>query len=156
MDKGFVSLIIASMLLLFTLGGVAWYKSQMNVTLEITAAADVDKNCDLNLQQCQSKIQNVGEVNFSILPTPIPLVSDLSLSVNTDIKNIKQVVVDFKGIDMEMGPNKVILKQQADGSYTGKGMLPVCIRYSMNWKASVYIESSEGLYMAPYLFETHK
>ncbi len=156
MDKGFFSLLISSLVLLVTLGGVAWYKNQQTKPIEITAEALVDDSCKLNKTSCQSIIPTAGKVNFSILPKPIPLVSEISLNIETNIKNIKQVLIDFQGVDMKMGPNKVILKQQSQGEYAGKGMLPVCIRYSMNWKASVYIETDEGLFMAPYIFETHK
>jgi hypothetical protein len=156
MDRNFIVLLIASAVLLASLGGVAWYKNQLNTPLEITAQAEVDDSCDINLKACSLTISNAGQVSFSITPKPIPLVSDLSLLVKTSLKDIKQVMVDFKGIDMEMGPNQVILKKNADGDFYGKGMLPVCIRYSMNWKASVYIETKSGLYVAPYIFETHK
>ncbi|MFK5893612.1 MAG: hypothetical protein QM504_10360 [Pseudomonadota bacterium] len=156
MDRSFIILLIASTVLLASLGGVAWYKNQMNVPVEITAQAEIDESCDINLQACSLSISNVGQVTFSITPTPIPLVSDLSLLVKTNLKGIKQVMVDFKGMDMEMGPNQIILKKNANGDFFGKGMLPVCIRYSMHWKASIYVETSDGLYVAPYVFETHK
>lgn len=156
MDRGFISLLIASLILLLGLGFVAYYKSQSNKELVISAQAQVEDSCNLNKQVCYSSIPNIGKISFSITPKPIPLVSELSLTVTSDIKNIKQVIVDFKGIDMQMGPNKVVLKEVTSTQFTGKGMLPVCIRYSMNWLASVYIETSDGLYMAPYVFETHK
>ena len=156
MDKSFISLLIASLILLLSLGFVAYYKSNSATEFEITAQAEMDNSCDLNKQVCSSSISKVGKISLSINPQPIPLVSELSLKVFTDIKNIKQIFIDFKGIDMQMGPNKVVLKQTSNAEYIGTAMLPVCIRYSMNWQASVYIETFEGVYMAAYRFETHK
>jgi hypothetical protein len=156
MDRSFISLLVASIILLLSLGFIAYYKSESVTELEISAQAEVDKSCNLNKQACTLTIAKIGEVTFSILPQPIPLVSELTLSVKTDIKEIEQVLVDFSGLDMQMGPNKVLLKKINTHEYTGKGMLPVCIRYSMNWQAAIYIETSNGLYMAPFQFETHK
>jgi hypothetical protein len=156
MDKSFIALIIASTVLLASLAGIAWYKNQQNIPLKITSQSQVDKSCDLNYNECSSLIENTGQITFSMMPRPIPLVSKLSLTVKTNLKNIKQIMIDFKGIDMEMGPNLVILKQNNDGDFVGEGMLPVCIRQSMNWKALVYVDTSSGLYLAPYVFETRK
>jgi len=156
MDKSFIALIIASTILLASLAGTAWYKNQQNHPLEITSQSKIDKSCDLNLLECRSIIEKVGQISLSITPRPIPLVSTLSLIVKSNIENIKQVMIDFKGVDMDMGPNQVILKRGEDGGFYGKGMLPVCIRSSMNWKAFVYVKTLTGLYMAPYLFETRK
>jgi hypothetical protein len=161
MDRSFILLLVASIILMLSLGFIAYYKSESITELEITAQAELDKSCNLNKQACTLTIPKVGKITFSILPQPIPLVTELSLSVKTDIKDIDQIVVDFAGIDMQMGPNKVLLNEintlkSTGREYSGKGMLPVCIRYSMNWLASVYIETSDGLYMAPFQFETRK
>ena len=139
MDRSFILLLVASIILMLSLGFIAYYKSESITELEITAQAEIDKSCDLNKQACTLSIPKVGKITFSILPQPIPLVTELSLSVKTDIKGIEQVVVDFAGIDMQMGPNKVLLKKENSQEYMGKGMLPVCIRYSMHWMASIYI-----------------
>ncbi len=156
MDRSFNVLLITSAVLLACLSGIAWYKNHMDTPVEITAQAEADKNCDVNFQACSLTINTVGQVTFSITPRPIPLASDLSLEVKTSLEKIKQVSIDFKGMNMDMGPNQVILKKKTQGDYYGKAMLPVCIRHSMSWKASVYIETSHGLYVAPYFFETHK
>jgi len=156
MDKNFIALLVTSVLLLASLAGFAWFKNQKNTSLEITSQSEVDKTCNLNINECRSAIENKGEIIFSITPRPIPLVSNLSLTVKSNLKSILQVMVDFKGMDMDMGPNRVVLKANNNGDFHGKGMLPVCIRRSMNWQAFVYIKTSDGLYMAPYIFETHK
>ena len=156
MDKSFIALLISSVLLLTSLAGFAWYKKQQNIPMEITSQSELNTNCDLNYTQCHSVIKNKGDITFSITPRPIPLVSNLSLTIKTNIKNILQVMIDFKGIDMDMGPNKVVLQQNKNGEFYGSGMLPVCIRRSMNWQALVYVKTSDGLYMAPYIFETFK
>jgi hypothetical protein len=156
MDKSFIALLVTSVLLLVSLAGMAWFKNQKNPPIQITSQSEVDNNCNLNSNECRSTIENKGEIIFSITPRPIPLVSHLSLIVKSNLKNILQVTVDFKGIDIDMGPNQVTLKANQNRNFHGKGMLPVCIRRSMNWQALVYIKTSDGLYMAPYIFETHK
>ena len=57
---------------------------------------------------------------------------------------------------MNMGPNNVTLKPQQPGLYSGQGMLPVCIRNSMEWQADVYVQTDEGIFVAPFIFVTRK
>ena len=44
----------------------------------------------------------------------------------------------------------------APNKFMGSGMLPVCIRNSMEWQADVYLQTSEGIVLAPFIFVTRK
>ena len=76
--------------------------------------------------------------------------------MDTKAIDVDAVAVDFKGTTMNMGPNNVTLKNIQKGSYSGNGMLPVCIRNSMEWQADVYLQGKEGIIVAPFIFVTRK
>jgi hypothetical protein len=62
--------------------------------------------------------------------------------------------VDFSGVDMDMGFNRVRLEPVGKGSYSANGMLPVCVRDAMEWEAKVLLRSQEGLSSVAYRFIT--
>jgi hypothetical protein len=102
----------------------------------------------------------------------------LELQVRIDaLPAPRRVEVDFAGFDMDMGYNRVALRpvgspidQEADqaadqiesqfgrqsGTYTGSGMLPICVRDRMTWEARVLIYLSDGILDAPFRFETKR
>jgi len=78
----------------------------------------------------------------------------LTLRVEAPGLGADAVVVDFAGVDMNMGLNRFELKPTGDGVFSGTGLLPVCIRNRMLWQATVYAEADRGLIAAPFRFET--
>ena len=153
-------MLFASVFLMLMLLAAAYYKVQLSKSQDIIFQAEPDLNCDLQKSVCSVSIPGDGEISFSIEPRPIPLVTRINLNVS--IKSIKAeaVSVDFQGTSMNMGPNNVALKSKVLGedhsSFQGTGMLPVCIRNSMQWKAQVYVQTDEGIIVAPFIFVTHK
>jgi hypothetical protein len=162
MEKKTLLMLFASVFLMLMLLAAAYYKVQLSKTKSqnIIFQAEPDLNCDLQKSVCRVSIPGDGEISFSIEPRPIPLVTRINLNVG--IKSIKAeaVSVDFQGTSMNMGPNNVALKSEFMGeghsSFQGTGMLPVCIRNSMQWKAQVYVQTDEGIIVAPFIFVTHK
>ena len=67
---------------------------------------------------------------------------------------MSRVLVDFTGVDMNMGFNRVELQPQGDSGFAGEGMLPVCVRMRMQWQARVLMETERGLVSADYRFWT--
>jgi len=116
----------------------------------------VDRNCDLQKNACRLALPDGSLVTLSIEPRPIPLVKKFNIKVHTDADNIDTVAVDFKGTTMNMGPNNVVLDAISKEGYSGQGMLPVCIRNSMEWQADVYLQSKDGIIIAPFIFVTRK
>lgn len=133
-----------------------YYKVEMAKKNNVIAQIEPDKSCDLQKTACTLKLPGGGEVTLDIQPKPIPLVQNINIIVNTDVIKAEAVSVDFKGTTMNMGPNNVRLKSSTPNVYSGKGMLPVCIRNSMEWQADVYLQTSEGIIIAPFMFVTRK
>jgi len=142
--------------LIITLLLAGYYKIEMAGKNTIIARIDPDKSCDLQKTACTLSLPGDAMVTLDIQPRPIPLVQNFTIQVNTQAVKAELVSVDFKGMTMNMGPNNVTLKASSDGVFSGTGMLPVCIRNSMEWQADVYLQTSDGIVVAPFIFTTRK
>ncbi len=140
--------------LLTALSLAALYKAWPILFPRVSQSAAIDPGCDLRKAPCVSSINQQVTVGFSIEPREIPLVTPLRLAVEIDGVAADRVEVDFAGVDMNMGYNRVVLQAVAEGRYAGKGMIPVCVMDSMEWEAKVLITTGQELLSAPYRFVT--
>ena len=143
-------------LLIVTMLLVAYYKIELAQKNTIISRVEPDRTCDLQKTACSLAIPGGGDVTLSIEPRPSPLVQNLTIKVVSSELNAETVAVDFKGTTMNMGPNSVTLKTRQGNAFSGTGMLPVCIRNQMEWQADVYVQTSEGIIVAPFIFVTTK
>jgi hypothetical protein len=141
-------------LLLVLVCGTAIYKAQPILFPKISQSAAVDPDCDLRASPCISLFTDGARVRFAIEPREIPLVKPLRLQVRLEGLHADKVEVDFSGVDMNMGYNRVTLQPGETGEFSGEGMLPVCVRDAMEWEAKVLISTPQGLISAPYRFVT--
>ncbi|MEW8626206.1 MAG: hypothetical protein AB2551_10665 [Candidatus Thiodiazotropha sp.] len=148
----FLWLVLGVLLAALTL--VAIYKAWPILFPQINQSAVIDPGCNLREAPCVSSINHEVKVGFSIEPREIPLVTPLRLAVEIDGVAVERVEVDFAGVDMNMGYNRVALQAVAEGHYEGEGMIPVCVMDSMEWEAKVLITTKQGLLSAPYRFVT--
>lgn len=140
------------LIIILLLGG--YYKLEIARKNNIIARVDADKSCDLQKNACRLELPNGASVSLDIHPKPIPLVQNFTVNVMLQTIEADSVSIDFKGTTMNMGPNNITLKKSNLGLFSGTGMLPVCIRNSMEWQADVYIQTSEGIVVAPFIFVT--
>jgi hypothetical protein len=148
--------LIPAVLLLATavLGGVGYYFRDY---FEPGPARVLElSDCDLRKAACAVSLPGGGEATFEILPHPVPLTEPLQLLVQVTGKKVRKVEVDFSGVTMNMGYNRPLLKQVERGRFEGEGLLPVCIRQRMDWEAKLMLDTSDGLFIIPYRFETIK
>ena len=118
--------------------------------------AALDPTCDLRAGACALGLPGGGRVSLEIQPVGIPVVTPLTLTVEIADREVTGVAVDFAGIDMDMGYNRVSLTPEGAGAYTGGGMLPICVRERMTWEARVLLDTPAGLLAAPFRFETNR
>jgi hypothetical protein len=144
------------LLLGLTLLLVVGYKIKNGLTPAITFTAPLDKSCDLRQGECQSKLPDGGKVSFSITPKTIPILRPLALGVNIKGVKVSRVEVDFIGIGMDMGYNRSKLKKADTNYFTGRAVIPVCVRSKMDWEARVLLYTKNGLIMIPFRFYTIK
>lgn len=142
--------------LLAAIAGVAIYQVQPLLNPQPVLSAPLDPACDLRGGPCIARFPGGGELTFAILPSTIPVLTPLALRVAVQGLEARGVEVDFAGVDMNMGFNRVRLAAVGDGRYAGEGMLPTCVRDRMAWEAKVLVEGPRGLVAAPFRFETSR
>lgn len=109
--------------------------------------------CDLAAGPCLIELPDGGSLEVGIAPRPIPPLQPLALSGRAlKATRLDAISVDFSGIDMNMGYNRVPL-QKNGRSFSGQGQLPVCISGRMAWRATFFIDSGGSRFAAPFVFE---
>ncbi len=146
------SIVVLSILLIATI----YYRIEMARKSQILFQLEPSNQCSLHKGACDVSTPAGGKITLSITPRPIPLVKEIQINVTTQSIDTQSVKVDFKGTTIKMTPNLVTLVQQSKSTYTGQGLLPICIRNSMEWQATVIIQTDEGIIKAPFLFTTFK
>jgi hypothetical protein len=117
--------------------------------LTLTPAA----GCDLNERACRADIPGGGIIELAVAPHPIPVVKPMQVTATiTDVKP-SRVEIDFAGVSMNMGYNRVTLNPVGDGRYTGEVTIPVCITGRMEWRATLMAETADQRIAVPFLFE---
>jgi hypothetical protein len=153
-NRGMTALWVTLGLLFAALVAVALYKAWPLLYPEVVATAPLDPACDLRAGPCTVLFPGGGEVRFAIEPRTLPPLAPLRIGVDLKGVEARSVEVDFAGTDMNMGYNRVHLTQTQVGRYEGQGMLPVCVRTRMGWEAKVLLHTPDGLWVAPFRFET--
>lgn len=110
--------------------------------------------CELRAGPCTARLPDGAAVTFSVEPRTIPVARPLVLRVTTEGLDVTAVAVDFAGLDMNMGYNRVSLAAVGPSHYQGDAMLPVCVRDHMTWEARVLLTTPGGLLDAPFRFTT--
>lgn len=141
--------------------------------------APLNPDCDLLREACRVRFADGGEVRLAIEPRGIPAVRPLQLEVRlAHLPTPEQVEIDFQGVDMNMGFNRVHLQGVSVGAgadsgaaasasadadadanierWRGQGMLPVCVRARMTWEAQVLLHYPGGLRAAPFRFVSQR
>jgi hypothetical protein len=109
-------------------------------------------DCDLRAGPCRVTLPH-GELAFSISPNDIPLMQTLTLEVETNVAGVEGVVVDIRGLNMDMGLNRTQLSAGGGGSWRGETILPICSQRRMEWEAAVQLAGPRAV-EAPFPFAT--
>jgi hypothetical protein len=153
-SKGFGrALWLIGLVLLAIVAGVAIYTAKPLLSPEPVLSAPLDPACDLRLGPCAASFPE-GGLSLEILPRSLPVMAPLTLRVQVRDLEPGSVEVDFAGVDMNMGFNRVHLEPAGEGVFEGQGMLPTCVRERMAWEAKVLVQTPAGLLAAPFRFET--
>ncbi|MCK5896555.1 MAG: hypothetical protein KAG20_07100 [Cocleimonas sp.] len=132
-----------------------FYKNQ----LRSTSGTVINSNaaCDLRQGVCSSALPRGGRIHFSMMPNSLPLLKPIALQVDTEGVEVSNVSVDFKGVGMDMGPNKVHLTaQKMITQFKGKTLFPTCSHQKMEWQANVLLTTKQGVINVPFHFYTLK
>ncbi|MEA3642060.1 MAG: hypothetical protein VBE63_19280 [Lamprobacter sp.] len=83
----------------------------------LSERAPLNPDCDLLREACQVRFADGGEVRLDIEPRGIPAVRPLQIEVGlSQLPTPERVEVDFRGVDMNMGFNRVRLRRADAGA----------------------------------------
>ena len=148
---------VAAALLGAAVVGVAVHKAWPVLFPSIAERAPLSPSCDLRGGACTARFPGGGSVRLDLRPRGIPTAKPLDADVRlADLPTPERVELDFAGVDMDMGYNRVTLTPaRGDPThYTGSAMLPVCVRERMLWEARILLHLPDGTLAAPFRFPT--
>ena len=143
-----LALVLLALLAVAAFYGTRYWQATQGAWTRVVSQVD----CDLNRGPCRQPLSG-GAVVFSVLPSTIPLMKPLSLSLVTDGVQVDAVVVEIRGLNMDMGLNRTRLERTAEHVWSGETILPVCSQRKMEWEAAVLLEM-EGRFEVPFRFHT--
>jgi hypothetical protein len=109
--------------------------------------------CDLNRQACHADMPGGGRIELGIAAHPVPVVKPFNVTTTFSGLAPNRVEIDFQGVVMNMGLNRVTLAPAGDGRYTGEATIPVCITGRMQWRATLMVETDSMRIAVPFLFD---
>jgi hypothetical protein len=99
----------------------------------------VRENCDVHHGPCSQKLLGT-EVLLDISPKPVKAMADLKFTITLTGEQVaSQPFIDLGMPGMKMGPNRVFLKSQGKGVYTGTGIIVRCPSGKRIWSAKVTV-----------------
>lgn len=110
---------ILAAVLFFAVAAVAWHRVGPLLYPDVALVAAVAGGCDLRAGPCTASFPDGSEVTFEIRPHRIPVAQPLLLRAEIRGIEARRVEVDFAGVDMNMGFNRVALQPMAGGGTTG-------------------------------------
>lgn len=118
--------------------------------VEASAPAD----CDLQHGACKAHFDNGGSIELAMQPLPTDPRQPMNARVVVKGLSADSVSIVFDGIDMNMGRLEQVLERDRDHRsserFGGEVTLPVCIRGSMLWRATVQVASGRSRFVASF------
>jgi hypothetical protein len=110
-------------------------------------------DCDLNQRACAANVPGGGRIELDIAPHPIPVINPMHVTATIGGIAPDKVELDFQGVVMEMGFNRIPLLPTGEGRYVGEVSIPVCVTGRMLWRATLVVETDSKRIAVPFLFE---
>ena len=135
---------IIAVIVLFVTG---FLFQRLSIFDSTAAAKIVASDCDLRRGGCDILLGDYQGI-FSIKPNDFqvlqPVIVELK-SQSAPQSALQQVSVEFEGINMDMGYNRVFLEEQDSQTHRATTMLPSCTADTMFWLIHLIIKDSSGL-----------
>lgn len=147
-----MTVVLASGLLLLGLFG---YTLRPMLLAPVSIPLTADASCDLNREPCRAMLPEGGRLTVQAGTHPIPMLKAFPVEVVVEGAQADKVEMDFTGVEMNMGLNRVALQPQGGASeFRGQATLPVCITGAMAWQATVLVSIGRREYSLPLRFES--
>ena len=119
-------------------------------------SAQATNDCDLRISACEANFQEGRSIRLDIQPRGLPPSQPLRATVDTRGFDADTVAIEFSGVDMNMGLIRNELAARNKRSFAGDTVLPICIRRSMIWRATVTAVGAQGIHKATFDFEVRR
>ncbi|MFT3849974.1 MAG: hypothetical protein QM739_15260 [Propionivibrio sp.] len=146
--KNAISLIL---FLLAAILGVVGYKLaslraiKAGLTLPVSA-------CDPALGDCTATLPGGGKIELSFSPRPIRPLQAFEARLTVRDAEVRSAEIDFEGTTMKMGYHRPRF-DLVNGSYRAEAILPVCLTGTMQWTATVLLDTPAQTIAIPFHFE---
>ncbi|MDD2884184.1 MAG: hypothetical protein PHT48_03955 [Dechloromonas sp.] len=110
--------------------------------------------CDLQQTACDLDLGGGARLHLDVGKRPVPLVQPFAVRLQVEGMAAKSAVLDFTGVDMNMGINRFDLQPAGAGLFEGSASLPVCVSGQMLWQLQVVIHSDRERLAVPFRFVT--
>lgn len=134
------------------LAASVWTQISAKPVLSATQAAD----CDLHQDRCVATFMDGSSIQLDLEPKIVLPAKPIQLSIATAGFDADSIAVAFSGTDMNMGRFETGLIKIDDATFAGESILPVCVRRTMVWQATVTAESGDRVYRGTYTFATNR
>jgi hypothetical protein len=140
-------LVFLAIAVLAFFGARHWQAAQSDYT-----RVEARDDCDLRAGACRRRIDG-GAISLSVTPASIPLMKPLRIIADVEGLAVQGVLVEIRGLNMDMGLNRTSLEQTAEGRWEGETILPVCSQRRMEWEAAVRLDADRRVEV-PFVFHT--
>ncbi|MBF0218043.1 MAG: hypothetical protein HQL49_00735 [Gammaproteobacteria bacterium] len=151
-------LIAALLLILLVLVAAAaqhWLGAKAELVEVERLAPVAEAVCDLQQQACSARFSDGREVVLAITPRPVVVLQPLTVKATLVGRPADEAVIDFKGLEMNMGENRFALQAGEGSTYQGEAQLPICVRNRMAWQAELLLRNGDEVVVAPFQFTTY-
>lgn len=143
----------AFFLLLLAVVAAAWFYQRQQS--DETAIVFSNLQCDLSEGNC-AITESALAARLTLQPQPVIVMEPMTITFASEQFEGDTVTVLFRGVGMDMGLNRFVLQRDANGSYRGQGVLPICVQDRMPWQVDVVGHSAEGKTVARFHLTTTK
>jgi hypothetical protein len=122
----------------FWIGMLCFFLITLPIVVDATDYSEMIY-CDINHGTCTQKLQDM-DVILDISPKPVKAMKDLKFTITlTGKQGVSEPFIDLGMPGMKMGPNRVFLKSNGKGIYSGTGTIVRCPSGKKIWKATVTV-----------------
>lgn len=106
----------------------------------------IDKNLSCDLAKSENcSIENDGKkIELSLMPQPVREGQEIEVKVTSTLTDWKPILVDFDGVEEDMGYIRPQLKLKSENLFETKFELPICELKGMQWNVRVILQNSIG------------
>jgi hypothetical protein len=115
-----------------------------------------DPGCDLNRSVCRASLPDGSQVELGLSPQPIPVVRPMKIDAQVmgpAAAGVDRIEMDFAGVNMNMGYNRITLSPAGKGRFTGETSIPVCISGRMTWRGTLIVTTDRQHITVQFVFE---